>query len=207
MNTHIYTVGHSTHTIERFIHLLKLHLITAVCDVRSNPYSKFNPQFNRETLKNEMGRHNIVYVFLGSELGGRTNNSNCILNNRVQYKCIAKTEKFNQGIVRIMEGVKKYRIALMCSEKDPINCHRAILICRYLRQKNFQITHILENGKLEENNTMEKRLMQFHKIPPRDFFLSYEELVERAYDLQSEKIAYVFGKQDKTNQKEEDIHG
>jgi len=207
MNTHIYTVGHSTHTIERFIHLLKLHLITAICDVRSNPYSKFNPQFNRESLKKEFERNDIVYVFLGSELGGRTNNSNCILNGRVQYKCIAKTEKFNQGMDRILKGVKKYRIALMCSEKDPISCHRAILICRHLRHKNFQIMHILENGKLEENNALEKRLMELHKIPPRDFFLSYEELVERAYDLQSEKIAYVFGKQDKTNQKEEEIHG
>lgn len=206
MNLKIYTIGHSTHTLEDFIHLLKLHFISAICDVRSNPYSKFNPQFNREKLKNELMKHDIVYVFLGSELGGRTTDPNCIHDDRVQYNCLAKTEKFREGIDRIQEGMNNYRIALMCAEKDPINCHRTILISRHLKNKEFQISHILEDGRLEENSLMEKRLMEVLKIPPRDFFRTHEELIESAYDLQSEKIAYVFRNQDEYDVEKENFH-
>src|SRR3989304_3669807 len=81
----LYTIGHSTHSIEEFVKLLTMHSITAVCDVRSTPYSQFTPQFNRELLQKELKIHNISYVFLGEELGARSDNPSCYVNGKVQY--------------------------------------------------------------------------------------------------------------------------
>ncbi len=129
MRTIIYTIGHSTHPSEKFIELLKRHEITAVCDVRSSPYSQFTPQFNRETIQSELKKHGIAYVYLGKELGPRSDDPGCYENGKVQYDRLAKTDLFHEGIRRAKEGMKSYRIALMCAEKDPIMCHRTILVC------------------------------------------------------------------------------
>lgn len=186
----IYTIGHSTHSSERFAELLSAHSITAVCDVRSSPYSKFNPQFNRETIREELKNHGISYVFIGKELGPRSDDPACYANGKVQYSRLAKTDLFSQGLDRLKNGMKSYRIALMCSEKDPVTCHRMILICRSLRSHETEIRHILEDGTLENNSDSEKRLMQILKIPQAELFDSEEDLIQRAYDKQSEKIAH-----------------
>lgn len=186
----LYTIGHSTHTTEKFIELLKMHSITAVCDVRSSPYSKFNPQYNRETISMDLKKQNIAYVFLGRELGPRTEEENCYIDGKVQYDLIAKTSLFHHGISRLKEGMKSYRIALMCAEKDPVTCHRTILICRQLRADDIDIYHILEDGTLEKNRDSERRLMKMLKIPELQLFETPEELVAQAYRKQSEKIAY-----------------
>ncbi|QTA93071.1 DUF488 domain-containing protein [Desulfonema magnum] len=187
----IYTIGHSTHASDAFVRLLSIHCITAVCDVRSSPYSKFNPQFNRETIRRELKRHGISYVFLGKELGPRSDDPACYENGKVQYSKLAETDIFSKGIDRLKNGMKSYHIALMCSEKDPITCHRMILICRHLRSHDIEIQHILEDGRLENNRDSEKRLMEMLKIPPADLFDSEEDLIQRAYDKQSERIAYI----------------
>jgi len=176
----IHTIGHSTHPIEKFIELLSLHNITAVCDVRSNPYSRFNPQYNRETLHKELKRHDIAYVFFGKELGP---------DKKICYTELAKTALFQDGLQRLREGMKSYHIAMMCAEKDPIACHRMILICRYLRA-DVEIKHILEDGTIENNRDSEKRLAEFAKVPPPDMFESDEDMILRAYHKQSEKIAH-----------------
>ena len=186
----LYTIGHSTHETETFIDLLKTHQITAVCDVRSNPYSKFNPQFNRETIQKALREHNIAYVFLGKELGPRSDDPACYVDGKVQYNRIAETERFQQGLKRLKEGMKSYRITMMCAEKDPITCHRMILICRHLRSPEIDINHILDDGSLEPNRESERRLMQMLKIPETSLFETPEALIQRAYDIQSEKIAH-----------------
>jgi uncharacterized protein (DUF488 family) len=186
----IYTIGHSSHTTERFLELLRMHGITAIGDVRSSPYSQFNPQFNRETFQKELKGHNIEYVFLGKELGPRSEDPSCYENGRVQYARIAKTSLFEEGIQRVHEGSQHYRVSLMCAEKDPIGCHRMILVCRHLRSPDLEIHHILEDGTLEENSDAERRLMKALKIQELQLFESPEELREQAYDIQSEKIAY-----------------
>jgi uncharacterized protein (DUF488 family) len=187
---YLYTIGHSTHPMEKFIKMLKKYSITAVCDVRSNPYSKFNPQYNRETIQKELKNHNIAYVFLGKELGPRSDDETCYINGKVQYDLIAKTDLFLQGISRLKQGMKSYRIALMCAEKDPITCHRNILICRQLRAKDISIYHIMEDESLENNCDSERRMMKMLKIPEVQLFESPEELVQRAYHIQGEKIAF-----------------
>ncbi len=187
----LYTIGHSTHSTEEFVKLLSIHSITAVCDVRSSPYSKYNPQFNRETIQKELKLYGILYVFLGKELGPRSDDSACYEDGKIQYNRLAKTGLFRQGIDRIRKGMKSYRIALMCSEKDPMTCHRSILICRHLRSDKIEIKHILEDGTAENNRDSETRLMRMLNVPQRELFDSEEDLIQRAYDKQSEKIAYI----------------
>lgn len=186
----LFTIGHSVHTVGHFVELLKRHGVTALCDVRSSPYSRFTPQFNRETLKAEVARHRITYLFLGTELGPRSSDPACYENGKVQYNLLAGKEVFQQGLGRLRKGMTAYRIALMCAEKDPITCHRMLLICRNLRKDDIVIRHILEDGSLEDNRDTEKRLMKLLKIDPTDLFSTETDQIQRAYDLQGEKVAY-----------------
>jgi uncharacterized protein (DUF488 family) len=190
MMTELYTIGHSNHPIETFLGLLKQHGITAVCDVRSHPYSKHHPQFSYPSLPTEVKRSGLVYVFLGNELGARSNDSSCYLDGKVQYARLAQTPLFQTGIQRLLKGLESYRIALMCAEQDPLSCHRTILIGRHLRNLGLPIKHILGNGDIETQQEAEQRLLQLLKIPSQDLFATVDQLIERAYDLQGQKIAY-----------------
>jgi uncharacterized protein (DUF488 family) len=190
MSKAIYTIGHSTHSSEYFVQLLKKHSITAVCDVRSKPYSRMNPQFNRESLKETLASFGIKYVFLGKELGARTEDRSCYCNGKVQYELLAKTELFKKGIDRVKKGADEYRVALMCAEKEPLDCHRTILVSRFLSEDGIPIRHILGNGTLEEHSRSLKRLIMTLKVPSSDMFRSEEVVIEDAYTQQGHQIAY-----------------
>jgi len=187
----IWTIGHSNHSVEHFLHLLSMHGITAVADVRSTPYSIAASQFNREAIKDVLHEKRIHYVYLGEELGPRSPDLACYENGKVVYGRLATTEVFAQGIERLKKGMTRYRVAMMCAEKDPIVCHRTILICRHLSaDAELRIHHILEEGSVEENEASEKRLMQSLKIDEYDLFNTRDEQVAKAYALQSQRIAY-----------------
>jgi uncharacterized protein (DUF488 family) len=187
----LYTIGHSNHDLEHFRLLLKRHAITAVGDVRSSPYSKFNPQYNREPLQKALRENHIAYVFLGGELGPRSDDPACYLNGKVQYKRLAMTDAFERGLERLRTGMKTYCIALMCAEKDPITCHRMILVCRALRSDPLEICHILEDGSIETLQASERRLMRELKMLQLNMLEGPEDLIQRVYDAQGERIAYV----------------
>ena len=110
----LYTIGHSNRTLDSFLSVLASHGITAVADVRSHPYSKANPQFDRNTLSDALEAHEIEYVFLGKELGARSNDERCYLNGKVQYDRLARAELFQEGLRRIQRGMEKYRIVSHC---------------------------------------------------------------------------------------------
>jgi uncharacterized protein (DUF488 family) len=158
------TVGHSNHSIEAFIALLQKHGVTALADVRSHPYSRYLPHFNQVTLKTTLLNVGIRYVFLGRELGARPSNPTCYVDGKALYEKIASTELFSDGIQRLLKGAETYKIALMCAEKDPITCHRAILVCQHLREFNLDINHILKNGNLETHTNLEERLLRLHGL-------------------------------------------
>ena len=186
----VFTIGHSTHTLERLIALLRLHEITAVVDVRSRPYSRTNPQFNRESLKDRLRTVGITYVFLGKELGARSEDSSCYENGRVQYGRVALTELFRQGLDRVQEGMKKYCLALMCAEKEPLECHRTILVARHLSARGIDVQHILASGRLESQTEILDRLMRQLNLPESDMFRSREDVQSDAYRIQESRIAY-----------------
>ena len=191
MNEFVFTVGHSSHAIETFLKLLDRHGISAICDVRSSPYSRFSPQFNKEALSKSLGEHGIRYVFLGKELGARSNDPLCYRDGRVRYGTLASTELFRSGIERVRLGVERgYKMALMCAERDPLDCHRTVLVARSLERDGFNILHILIDGSLETQDEAAARLIKQLDLDQDDFFLSAEDLIDKAFQMQEERIAF-----------------
>ncbi len=168
-----------------------MHAVTAVADVRSHPHSRFNPQFDRQALRTALSQHAIHYVFLGEQLGARRKETQCYVNGKVGYELIAKTPSFAEGLARLRLGIKSHRIALMCAEKDPLTCHRTVLICRHLLEDPIEILHILEDGSLETMTRAEERLLEITGLPQEDLFRCRNELIREAYKIQAERIAYV----------------
>ena len=190
MNPVVYTIGHSTHTVERFTALLTMHRIATVCDVRSNPYSRFKPQFNREGLKQVLAACGVGYVFLGQELGARSDDLSCYQHGKVQYDRLARTGLFQKGLDRVEEAAGGDRLALMCAEKDPLDCHRTILVAPQVQAGGFTVEHILDDGALENHADTMTRLLRLLHLPDQDLFRSHEEVLEDAYRIRGARIAY-----------------
>lgn len=189
----LFTIGYSNRSIDDLIAILKQHKITALCDVRSAPYSSRNPQFNREIFRQSLKSHNIEYVFLGEELGARPKDPSCYVEGKAIYQKIAATTLFKNGLERIKLRIKKgFTLALMCAENDPMTCHRTILICKNLRGQGIDIRHIIDLQTVETQTDLEKRLIAQLKLYP-DMFTDTDPnaLIERAYGVQGDRIAYV----------------
>jgi len=189
MMRELFTIGHSTQSWEQFLELLTRHRIGAIGDVRSSPYSARFPHFNREYLKHALPDSNIQYVFLGDELGARRAERECYVDGVARYDRISRTSAFSAGLERVQKGVARFRLALMCAEKDPLECHRTILVCRQFRN-DLDIQHILSDGSIETHTDAETRLMAEEKVPGDDLFTPREELIAKAYDRRGGKIAY-----------------
>lgn len=203
----LFTVGHSNQGIDRFVSLLHQHKITALADVRSHPYSRYLPHFNQSALKAVLNREKIYYVFLGRNLGARPDDPDCYVEGKAVYEKIAATVAFDEGIQRIVKGAQQQRIALMCAEKDPITCHRAILICQHLRKFGLEIKHILSDGSIESHQHLEDRMLVKHGFSDPLSLAGKSQLslfqqnasrkvqreqdIAQAYQLQGGEVAYV----------------
>ena len=187
----IFSVGHSTHDLETFIRLLTQHGITAIADVRSQPFSRI-PHFNRDALAAALKTNGIKYVPLGRELGARRDESECYVDGQAVYERVALLPLFREGIDRLVKGAGDYTIALMCAEKEPLDCHRTVLVCRHLRPHGLHVQHILADGGLEEHAETEKRMMRMMGIEPHqgDLYASQDDLIEQAYEERGKQIAY-----------------
>lgn len=186
----VFTVGHSDLELDGFISLLKEHRITAVADVRSTPYSQTYPRFSREVLKGALKSSGITYVFLGSELGARSEDPSCYENGKIKYDRLARTELFQKGVERVMQGMRKFRLVLMCAEKEPLECHRAILVARHLVARGVKVKHILADGTLEDHADSLSRLARMLNLRDDHMFRSHEDMITDAYICQEEQIAY-----------------
>jgi uncharacterized protein (DUF488 family) len=187
----VLTIGHSTHELDVFLQLLFTHQVTAIADVRSSPYSRLNSQFGREPLKYKLHKSGIAYVFLGKELGARPEDPECYKEGKVQYRLLAKTESFREGLQRLIEGAQKCRIALLCAERDPLKCHRALLIARELEALSIPVTHILADGSLETHRQAVLRLLDMWKMYGGELFRTNDELIDDAYRRQEHRVAYI----------------
>jgi uncharacterized protein (DUF488 family) len=188
----IFTIGHSAHEIERFVALLTTSNVAAIADVRSAPYSRRHPQFNREALSNTLESRGIRYVFMGAELGGRGSGRPALgTQRRVSYASIAESSAFSEGVKRIVAGSQRMAIALMCAEKEPLNCHRGILISRHLVAHGTHVMHIHADGRIESHRDAETRLCQMFGLHEPDMFRTDEQILAEAYERQEARIAYV----------------
>ena len=195
----LYSIGHSSQTQEEFLALLMQHGINCIVDVRSVPASKYTPQFNQETLKWFLKSHDIQYLHFGDEFGARR--TDCLdEHGQVNFERAVKTPNFQQGVIRLMTGLKKgYRIALMCSEADPLECHRFSMVSRYFYDQGVDVQHIMKDGILASHASLEKEMInqylhsrKYH-LPEIDLlFGSYSEEEQRkdAYRLKNKEIGY-----------------
>lgn len=207
---HLYTVGHSNQTLGQLVAMLQRHGIDAVADVRSIPFSRRLPQFNRPELEVELPRHGIRYVFLGKELGARREEEPAYEGLQAAYERVARLPAFQKGLERVMHGLSKgLTLSLLCAERDPLTCHRAILVSRHLQDRGVEVEHILGDGSLESHQALERRMRKaLHRlgvlgvsggvvqldllgreIPARPQRSAEEELAE-AYRQQGKRIAY-----------------
>ena len=158
----IYTVGHSNIQVSQFINLLQPFKIAVVVDVRSRPLSKYATQFNKDQIRQTLSTDNIMYIYMGDLIGGKPKEG--IFYDRegyVRYDTIAESASFQTGISRLMKGITGYRIVLMCSEEDPTDCHRRLLIGKVLREREVNVLHIRKGGIIQTEkdlNTTEIQL-------------------------------------------------
>jgi uncharacterized protein (DUF488 family) len=179
----VYTIGHSNHPIERFIALLQLHEVTLVADVRTLPASHFQPQFSRAALTRALEAKGIAYLFLGRELGGRPRGE------ERDYECMAEAPAFAEGILCVREEALCQHVALLCAERDPMNCHRALLVSRALARGGLPVIHIHYDGSTETHEAFEVRLLQSANLAEDDLLEPREARLARAYRLRGTHAA------------------
>jgi uncharacterized protein (DUF488 family) len=186
----IFSIGHSTQPVDRFVALLKQHQIDVVADVRSTPFSRFTPQFNRENLAGALRGSGIKYIFFGKELGARADDPSCYVNGKVQYARLAAKDQFRHAITRLINGALDHRVALVCAEKEPLECHRTILVSQELSKAGCNVKHIHYDGSLETHEAALERLLDVTGLPRADLFKSKDDLLSEALELQESRIAY-----------------
>ncbi|HEX2913364.1 MAG TPA: DUF488 domain-containing protein [Chloroflexia bacterium] len=153
----IFTIGHSNHSIEAFLELLQSHQIEVLVDIRSQPYSRYSSQFNAPELKQAIKRTDLKYLYMGKELGGRPENREFYDQaGHVLYNKVAQSTLFLSGIARLEQGIENFRVAIMCSEEDPLNCHRRLLVGRVLKERGINLAHIRGDGALQSEADLVK---------------------------------------------------
>ena len=187
----ILTIGHSRHSLDRFIALLEDAGATAVADVRSAPVSRFSPHFNKGALAASLAAHDIAYVFLGKELGGRPDNPAVFTEGVADYEKMAATAAFRSGVERLIEEAARARVAVMCSEADPLDCHRCLLVARALAATGTDVGHILASGEVMPHPSVEDRLLDLSGLAEPGLLLSSrDDRLAEAYRARARKVAY-----------------
>jgi uncharacterized protein (DUF488 family) len=186
----IFTIGHSNHEFIDFGELLNSASIDMVVDVRSSPFSRMYPQFNKEAFSSSLKTLQIGYLFMGDFLGGRSSDPGDFRDGHVVYQRLAEKDIFSQGIDRLLAGIKKFKIVLLCSEKEPLDCHRTLLVSRALADNGLSVGHILATGEVESHDTSLARLLKLHKLQEPDLFGNADARLSEAINLQEAKVAY-----------------
>jgi uncharacterized protein (DUF488 family) len=186
----VLTIGHSSHSIERFLELLHSAGVTAVADVRSAPYSRHVPQFNYDPVKTALRGAGVAYVHLGKELGGRPRDPSQYRSGVVDYEAIAATPTFRSGLQRLLDGATTHRVALMCAEADPLECHRCLLIARALAARGVAVRHLLADGVTATQAEIENELLRRTRRTDDDLFLTRAERVAVAYREQAKRVGF-----------------
>ena len=189
----VFTIGHSNLSLEQFIRNLKSNTISHCVDVRSYPYSSRLPHFNANHLSQSLAKANIPYHFMGKTLGGRPSDQTLYdPQGIVDYNAIADQPAFHTTMDQLVRAAPRMRLVLICTEQDPIHCHRTLLLANALHQRGVQIKHILKNGGTETHQRVIARILAATGLrvnagaPPQET----QQLIQQAFDAQSKKVAY-----------------
>ncbi len=186
----IWTIGHSNHSYDRFRDLLRAAEITAVADVRTAPFSRRFPHFNADQLGSNLHQDGITYISLGKQLGGRPASRALYRDDVADYEAMAATSEFREGLDRLIDGAHRHRIALMCSEQNPLDCHRCLLVGRALSQHGVQVNHLLADGRTMSHPDIEQELLRLTGRDKEDLLISRDERLAAAYRERARKAAF-----------------
>jgi uncharacterized protein (DUF488 family) len=198
-SSRLVSVGHSNHDLDRFLALLKEAGVTAVADVRSSPYSRRLPHFNRGALESALRDQEIAYAFLGDLLGGRPGSADLYdEEGHVVYERVRQTAAFRRGLEQLIGGLEDHCIAMLCSEEDPLDCHRGLMITPALIEQSIAPLHLRKDGLLETTAAMEQRLLEETRLDrclEPDLFRSttdaeVKRVLAEAYALMGKKKGY-----------------
>ena len=178
----VFTIGHSSHEWRQFAALLGAAEIAALADVRSSPSSRY-PHFSRAALKAGLNAAGIEYRFLGVELGGRPR-----CGGPADYEQMATNPLFMTGLDQIEELATRSRLVLLCSEHEPLTCHRCLLVGRRLAERGVDVEHILRDGTIEPHAATEDRLLKLTRQTESDLFASRADRLARAYRDQNLRL-------------------
>lgn len=154
----VLTIGHSRHSLERFLELLRAHDVEVVVDARSQPVSRFSPHFARRALERALADASIGYLYLGDALGGRPQARECYdADGKVDYDRIAEQAFYQRGIEQLLDGIARLRVCVLCAEEDPSHCHRRLLIARTLVERGVAVRHIRGSGALVTEDELRAR--------------------------------------------------
>ena len=177
----LFSIGHSNHPIEHLLSQLARHGIEVVADVRSRPYSRFVPHFSKERLARRLQADGLGYLYLGADLGGKPVRGEAPSAAQDYAGRIAEPG-FRGGIERLLAALREQSTAMLCRERDPLDCHRLHLIARHVRPLVADILHILPDGSIEPQAATERRLLERAGATALPLFGS-DDALERAYDL------------------------
>ena len=196
----VFTIGHSNYPVEKLIDMLKFYKINCVIDIRGTPYSKYNIQYNKDTIKNTLIREGFVYIYMAKEFAAkRENKVSYNEEGYLDFEKVVKEEDFINGINRLKNGCEKgYKIALLGAMQDPIRCHRSILLWRELEKYGFKVNHILDDYSIKNQRYIEERILDKyfenrHQITIDNLIgnsISKEEMINEAYRMANKEIGY-----------------
>lgn len=186
----MYSIGHSNHNWETFSELLQSNQVTAIADVRTVPTSKYSPHFKKYELKSRLSAIGISYAFLGKELGGRPGSYEYFSGAKADYEKMATAPDYLNGIERLIRGSRTFRIAMVCSEHDPLDCHRCLLVSRTLLEREIDTKHVLQSGDIQTQSDIERTLLSLSNRTSFDMFQNTADSLSLAYRERSLKIAY-----------------
>jgi len=187
------TIGHGKAELHTFIRTLITYKVNCIVDVRSSPYSKYCPLFNKNVFEIELAKHNIAYKWLGNALGGRPkDDSTYDENGIVDYQKLVKTELFLTGLKELEELSVTNNVAIMCSESDPIKCHRFLAISRELARREFRVVHLKVSLPYIKQSQLEDDLVKIHfgENVQLDLFSSMDDAIVQSYTKQNILCAY-----------------
>jgi uncharacterized protein (DUF488 family) len=186
----LFTIGHSNIPAERFTAMLQSAGADAVADVRSVPASRFCPWFSAKNLAPVLATANIDYLFFGNELGGRPRDRSLYRHGVADYEAMARQVDFQSGLDRVLAHAGRHCLCLMCSEREPLDCHRCLLVGRALAARGVTIGHVLHDGAIEAHAGTERRLLEAASADSDLFATGQDERLAAAYRRRARAVAY-----------------
>lgn len=184
------TIGHSNIPPDRFIALLQNAGIAAIADVRTTPLSRFCPWFSGKNLAPLLAQNSIGYLPYGAALGGRPQSPALYCDGVADYEAMANEPEFQTGIERLQQIMARSRVSLMCAEREPLDCHRCLLVARRLAERGLTIGHILHDGTIERHAATEQRLLALDGDGGDLFAAGQDERLAAAYRRRARAVAF-----------------